>query len=302
MLMDSENLRELINIVSKRSKHKSKILLQIPEGLKYNAIEIIDNLKRLGHDVVLSAEPCYGACDIKDYEAKKMGCDLILHLGHKKFYKKFKTIVPVIYFPIKLSVKYNPAELKKISYKKIGLISTIQHVETLKDISRDLKNIGKSSVIGGEILGCYTKNASKIEKNVDCFLFVGSGEFHASGLVTEKPVYIFDLEKNKVRLINKMKRLKILHANLAKLDDAKKVGILISTKKGQFFDLNRIEKLKNRLKKMNKKAYVLVMDNITNEKLTGLKIDYFINTACPRIVENVFDKPVINARDLFGNI
>jgi len=298
-MISLEELKEFLR--KKIEKPETRILLQIPGGLKTEATKIVEEIQKLGHEVILSAEPCFGACDIRDEEAKQFGCDFIIHLGHNKFYKPFKVKVPVIYFPIRLNVSYNKNELKKIPYKKIGIVSVVQHLDILKNISEELRKINKKPVIGGQILGCWHENAKKIENKVDCFLFIGSGEFHPLGIKTEKSVYCFDLEKNEIRIVNKMKRLKILHANLAKLDDAKTVGILVSTKKGQFLGFDTIKKLKNKLEKMGKKVYILTMDNITNEKLLGLKIDFFIDTACPRLVEDNFDKPIINAEDLFDN-
>ncbi|MEM7826873.1 MAG: diphthamide biosynthesis enzyme Dph2 [Candidatus Aenigmatarchaeota archaeon] len=286
---------ELINKIEKKiGGKKAKIFLQIPEGLKYKIISIIDKLSECGYEIVLSGEPCYGACDIRDKEAEMLGCDLILHIGHKKFYKKFKTAIPVIYFPFELKVKYNKEELKKIPYKRIGLISTVNHASTLNNIYDDLRRIGKEPLIGGEILGCWTENAKKIEKKADCILFVGSGKFHMLGIETEKPLYYFDLEKNEIRNEN-IKRKKIFQWRLEKLRNASSVGVLISTKPGQFY--SNYKEVENKLKRMGKRVYILVMDRIADEKLLGMDIDCFINTACPRIVEDRFEKPVINVND-----
>ena len=40
------------------------------------------------------------------------------------------------------------------------------------------------------------------------------------------------------------------------------------------------------------------MNEITDDKLMGLKVDAFINTACPRITDMPFSKPMINAEDI----
>jgi 2-(3-amino-3-carboxypropyl)histidine synthase len=85
-------------------------------------------------------------------------------------------------------------------------------------------------------------------------------------------------------------------ARLEKLKDAKRVGILLSKKRGQFYP--EFEKLKARLEKEGKSVEVLIFDEITNDKLLGLDFDAYLNTACPRILDNHFDKPVINLRDI----
>ena len=64
-------------------------------------------------------------------------------------------------------------------------------VGSLKGISSQL---GKGSLIAGQILGCDAKSAGKIAERVDSFLYIGDGEFHpiAIALETKKPVYKYN--------------------------------------------------------------------------------------------------------------
>src|SRR4030067_906112 len=78
-----------------RGRKAKKALLQLPEGLKTQALEIAHALEKSGAEILLSAETCYGACDILDREAKSLGCDLIIHVGHSEMLKK--TLIPIIY-------------------------------------------------------------------------------------------------------------------------------------------------------------------------------------------------------------
>ncbi|MEM4266943.1 MAG: diphthamide synthesis protein, partial [Candidatus Nanoarchaeia archaeon] len=77
-----------------------------------------------------------------------------------------------------IEAKYNKdikGILKKVKIKgKVGLLTTAQHIHQLKEAQKIIKN----SIIGGQILGCNFKNAEKIKNKVDCFLFIGSGDFH----------------------------------------------------------------------------------------------------------------------------
>ena len=59
----------------------------------------------------------------------------------------------------------------------------------------------------------------------------------------------------------------------------------------------KAEEIKSRLVQRNKKALILIMDEITNEKLLGLKLDAFINTACPRLAYDL-NGVVIDSEDL----
>ncbi|MEM7819130.1 MAG: diphthamide synthesis protein, partial [Candidatus Aenigmatarchaeota archaeon] len=70
----------------KRIKAK-KVLVQFPEGLKLRIQDIAKKLEKEGFNVVLCLEPCFGACDIRDEEAKRLGCEAILHIGHEEFLK-----------------------------------------------------------------------------------------------------------------------------------------------------------------------------------------------------------------------
>ena len=62
----ADKIEELVNQVKER-KPKS-VLLQLPEGLKVHAVEIAEAIQNEGIRTVVSAEPCYGACDLPDGE------------------------------------------------------------------------------------------------------------------------------------------------------------------------------------------------------------------------------------------
>ena len=56
------------------------VALQLPEGLKRRALELVDGIEA-ATDVV-SADPCYGACDLIDGQLEPLGVDLVVHVGH----------------------------------------------------------------------------------------------------------------------------------------------------------------------------------------------------------------------------
>jgi 2-(3-amino-3-carboxypropyl)histidine synthase len=277
----------------KKTKAK-KVLLQVPEGLRTKVIDMANDIRKQGIDVIISSDPCYGACDIPDKEAERLGCDLIVHVGHNKFYKDFTTKVPVLYFPWTLTYKINwkKFDTSKIKEERIGLVTSVQHLDMLTDFEKFLKKT-KKVVVGGQILGCWTKNAEKIEKDVDAFLFIGTGMFHASAL--NKKTYVFDLEKQQIT--EAVPYEKKLYANIFKARNAKTYGIIVSSKLGQF-DIKKAEEVKKVLEQRDKKAFILILDEITDGKLLGIRVDAFINTACPRIAEDKFSKPIINAKDI----
>lgn len=279
-------------------------ILQIPEGLKRKALEIVDELE----DVLIDCEPCYGACDLCIDDAKALGCDGIIHYGHSKL---IESDIPVEYKEMKQ--EYDPApvlkkNLEKIKCEKIGLVSTIQFLDSLKKAKEFLEKNGKTVIIGkgksneGQILGCDVSAAKSVESDVDAFLYIGSGKFHPLGLAlqTEKPVLVLDVEKNEIYEIDKKQFEKQRYAAIALAKDAKKFGILVSIKPGQK-NIEMAEKIKKELESAGKKAYILVFNEIKPEKLEGVELDCYINTACPRIaIENrtEFKKPILNPDEL----
>ena len=57
--------------------------LQVPEGLKMQALEMMDAIEEnSAAKVVLAADPCYGACDLVHDKMRMMGVELVAHMGH----------------------------------------------------------------------------------------------------------------------------------------------------------------------------------------------------------------------------
>jgi len=297
--------------IEKLKKMKAKrIFLQFPDGLMLRIQGIVKQLEKSGFEVVTCMERCFGACDVRENDAKALGCDVILHIGHERF---LDTKFPVVYWEYFIdedAIRTLEKELDKLKdYKKIGLVTSIQFVKTIPDIKYFLEKNGKKAFAykslqhPGQVLGCNLDAAKKIENKVDCFLCISAGDFYAAGIVlmTEKPVFVLDLEKREIRSLDEFKRKtqKIIVWNKDRLKDVKRVGLLVSWKQGQFkpnfFDLKR------KLEKMGKEVYVLAFDEIAPEKMEGLKLDFLINFGCPRIGIDDLPKyrlPMLNAEDI----
>jgi 2-(3-amino-3-carboxypropyl)histidine synthase len=300
-------MEEVVNELKKIGARK--ILVQFPEGLKLRIQSIAKKLESKNFDVVLCCEKCFGACDIRDEEALRLGCDAILHIGHEKFVEK--TSLPVVYWEYFIGAEPIPIlekEFKKIeNFKRIGLITSIQFVKLVSDVKKYLEKMGKEVYVHkalqheGQILGCDLRAAKEIEKNVDCFLCISAGKFYGAGVVltTNKPTLILDLERREIYSLHNFKEKieKIIAWNKSIFENAEKVGILVSWKKGQIKDFSLV---KEKLEKAGKEVYVLAMDEISPEKLEGLKLDFLINLACPRIIEDQekFKIPMLNFHDL----
>lgn len=277
-------------------------ILQVPDGMKRKVLKIADDLG----DVLIDCESCFGACDLATEEAKVLGCDKIVHYGHSKV---VDTDMPVEY--VELKQDYDPLPILKknsINERRIGLVSTLQFLDSLEKARKYLEEKGKVVKIGkgkfnqGQILGCDVSAAKSIEKYVEAFLYIGSGNFHPLGLAmkTEKPVYFLDVEKGEITIVNKEKFLKQRYAAIAIAKDARTFGILVSVKPGQL-NLKLAKEIKKKLEAKGKKAYILVFNEIKPEKLIGLDLDCYVNTACPRIaIDNRtdFKKPILNPDEI----
>ena len=77
---------ELENLIeSIKSNDNRLIALQVPEGLKMQALSMMDSIEdETTAQVVLAADPCYGACDLVHDKMRMMGVELVAHMGHSQ--------------------------------------------------------------------------------------------------------------------------------------------------------------------------------------------------------------------------
>ncbi|OYT35292.1 MAG: diphthamide biosynthesis enzyme Dph2 [Candidatus Aenigmarchaeota archaeon ex4484_52] len=291
------------------TKHKSnRVAISVPEGMKAEVQKIAQLINGFCRDVVIIAEPCFGACDLYDYEASLLGCDLLLHFGHSDL--GIKTKIPTEYIECFSNFSALPQikiDFEKLNnYKKIALCSTIQHIFELEKIKKFLEKKDKLVFIPsskklkykGQVIGCDCGNIEALNPKIDCVLFIGSGFFHSLNILekTRVPVFIIGPDKKGILNITEKRNLLLKRKIIKqkKFEEAKNIGLLVSFKKGQ---LNKnIFKIKKELQDNKKNVFILCMNSIENDKITGLKLDMLVNTACPRLEEdnNVFDVPIIN--------
>ena len=284
------------------------IYLQIPEGLKTKTNELISQLENAKFDVIVSMDPCFGACDLKENEAIQTKCDAILHVGHNAFVEKTK--VPVVYAPLNYTLKNFEKIidelilfLRKEKITKTGFVTTIQYINYLEVIKEILAENGieiitqkGKRVIEGQVLGC---NYSAVAKTKNTIYF-GDGLFHPLGIHFSKQseVIIVNPINEKITMLDEEKNKFLRHRILLieKAKEANSFAILVTTKLGQ----NRIseaKKVKEKLEQAGKVANIYIMDFIGEEKLLGTCEEAFISTVCPRLsIDDFasFKKPIIN--------
>jgi 2-(3-amino-3-carboxypropyl)histidine synthase len=154
--------------------------------------------------------------------------------------------------------------------------------------------------VGGQILGCRQDNALKLD--VDCFLYIGSGRFHPLGvaLKTDKPVYILNPLSGVLDSITPDEKKRWLGKRkgaISRAMESRTFGLMVSTKDGQF-NIKKAMELKKRLKEKGKEAVIFAADELSPNNLLPFKVDCWVNTACPRIAGDEYNRPVINADEL----
>ena len=295
-----------------RSKDAQTVGLQFPEGLKMQAVSIARQIEEeTDATVIISGDPCFGACDVSDWKMKG-SVDLIIHYGHTPLPLKYE--VPTLFIEafskidIKKSLKKSLDELK--GYSRVGLVTTTQHLHILAEIRDYLEDNGKEVILGssastrkGQVLGC---NFSSI-KNLDAeiILFIGSGNFHPLGikLFSNVPVLAIDPYNNEIRKMDEYadRILRIRFARITKAQSARKWGIIVSSKEGQY-RMALAKQIKKTLEDAGMEAYIILADNINPDILLPyMELEAFVVSACPRIAiddSQMYKKPLLTPQEL----
>ena len=173
---------ELDELVERIRENDNRLVaLQVPEGLKIQALEMMDSIEgESGAKVILAADPCYGACDLVHDKMKMMGVELVAHLGHSQM--NIDSGMPTHFIPVtydgapelsevvpilelhrgiaesRLESSSNEGEISEDEAKerfldavgrfspledsKLGLVGSIQHLHLLEDYKEMLEEIG----------------------------------------------------------------------------------------------------------------------------------------------------------------
>jgi 2-(3-amino-3-carboxypropyl)histidine synthase len=216
-----------------------------------------------------------------------------------------------IFIPAKYTGKidFSKIQLDKLPVK-VGIVTTAQFLDKTTEIKQYLEKNNKEVFIvkdkqknAGQLLGCDVGAAIKIQDKVDAFLYVGSGSFHPLGvaLKTNKVVFQFNPVSN---IFSKLDEKEIENYNKAKKSryvrflSADNIGILVSTKPGQNSYSKAVE-IKEKLEKKGKKCFIFVFDTLDANEMENFPfIDFWVNTACPRIADDKDKKNVIGMDEL----
>ena len=270
-----------------------KVGVQVPEGLKRRISAIAKEMeKKTGAEVIVSGDPCYGACDV-DLDLCR-AADLVIHIGHSEMLEGDPLHDKVVYVEAKMVADVREAVEKAIgllSATRVGVVTTVQHVHKMEDIVNVLEEREIEAVVRpgggrtrypGQVLGCNYEAARYAD--VEEYLFVGTGKFHPLGvaLATEKGVVAADPVTGNVSVIDTLPMLKRRYGAIARAGDAKQIAVLVSKKPGQKrLDLAR--KMAALGEEHGKEMVLVYLDRVVPDVLVNLGVDAAVCTACPRI-------------------
>jgi 2-(3-amino-3-carboxypropyl)histidine synthase len=305
---------DLTSAISEIKRIKARIVaLQVPEGLKKRASQMAEDIEsKAGAEVLVVAEPCFGACDVPSSLFDMV--DAIVNIGHSPI-PSLRLEKPLIFVPARSKIALAD-QLKKsvdLLHEPVGVLATSQHLTELDDVIEGLESMGIKTKIAegdsrishaGEVLGCNYTSATAIVKDVNSYILIGSGSFHALGvhLATGKKVVVLDPNLEEPREIDqaKDKILRQRHAVIERAEKARTFGIIVGEKVGQR-RIRRARELRKLLRWKKKDAALILMDKFDPEKLKTLGFDAYVSTACPRIaIDDVamYDRPLLTPQEL----
>lgn len=311
-------------VVTIRSDGSSVWALEVPEGLKRMAVDAVPVLEEMtGATILVSADPCFGACDLSGPELKRFGVEAVLHIGHLPL-GDFRSIGMKYHFlPLGIVMDYHSraqealsdieTKFSQLGMRRVGLITTAQHTMALPPIRDVLSKAGFEVVIGkggprifmdGQVLGCEFSSATSVAPAVDGYLFIGTGVFHPIGvsMTAKKPVATFDPYTKAVGDVeeDKDKAIRVRYGAVAQAKDAVKFGVVGSTRPGQVRKELSFQ-VKKRLEENGRKAVIMAGKHISPEVLDHMGFEALVITACPRIAvddQARYKVPLLTPADL----
>lgn len=288
------------------------VAVQLPEGLKGDALRISDFLSNLtGASVIILGDPCYGACDL--FTDHRIYADALVHFGHSPIHPQ-ENDEDVLFIEVRADPDIEDAVRKASGMlpKRIGLLATVQYIGLIQKAKAVLEEDGKEVFVGkgdsrifhpGQVLGCNYSSAASVRDEVDAFLYLGEGDFHplAAAFSTKKEMLVLNPVTGEIRKVDEAKE-RMLRKRFATIEAAKAAEsflVIVCTKAGQ----NRSAAADIMIDMINgqgKKAYRLTIGEIGPDALMHYKVDAYINTACPRIAMDDsarYSKPMLTVTE-----
>ena len=260
-----------------------RVALPAPEGLKRSLGPLAEDLRNAGFFVIISGDPCYGACDLDTGILQE--ADILVHLGHAPVDETQGVLYEI------MRMDFDPrvvlSAVPYLSEERIGLVTTVQHVHLLPGIAGVLEEAGYQALIGsgegrtpydGQILGCLYDTARKTGASE--ILYIGTGQFHPLGvaIATRARVIACDPYTRTCGIVDGERLLRRRFGLIEQAREARQFGIIVSPKSGQCR-----RELAERLLTLSERAVLISLREVSPDQLLNLKLPCYVNTACPRL-------------------
>ena len=301
-----------------RKRGSKRVLLQMPEGLKPAGFRLAKLLEAETHaEIIVSGDPCYGACDLALTSKAAINADLLVHVGHAEISGEFPD-EEIVYVEARADVSVDEPVLKAVllldKEHVIGLACNVQHMSQLDRAKAILEENGKEVVLGrpsgwlkyqGQVLGCDYGSMRAIAEKVDAIVVLSGGDFHAIGipLATGKRTIVVDPFQKTARDMTEVCRrlLRKRWISITKFKDSKKVGIVVGLKSSQM-NIALARRIKQLLEEHNYSAVLLCTSEVIPESLESFTdLDAFVEISCPRIStddQERYRKPILNPEEV----
>jgi 2-(3-amino-3-carboxypropyl)histidine synthase len=306
MNIDKRKIFQVIN-----NQKPNSVALSGPEGLIAKIQETADGIEDAFHiPAYVIGDTSWGSCDLNTHAADMLRADILFNIGHTIAMESIGKRVVMIdaYDDIGFDCVARKCALDlRAHYETISLLTDSQHLNQIPSVKLIFEEFGYEVIIGkgkgqlndAQVFGCEFYPAYQLLQKVDAYIFLGQSMFHSASIAlsTEKPTYMLDpyfqeySEVTEFALGLQKKSVLAIYRAL----DARRIGIIIGLKEGQFSQVRALE-LKKTLEGLGKKVQLIALTEITNERVLNFKkIDAFIQVACPRIAtDNYFKKPMLS--------
>jgi len=294
-------LNDISDLVERlRTRGAHKLALQFPAGLKRRAAEYATQLMEAGFEVIISGDPCYGACDLALDTLSH--ADVLVHIGHTPVDVRENVVFEP--YPVGFDIAVLANALPLLKEKTVGLVTTVQHIHCIPGMESFLRENGIDVRVAdggvrapnrGQVLGCSF--AAARATHAPEILFVGTGVFHPIGIAlsTGARVIALDPLTGIAQDVSGDALLRRRFAVMEKAREAESIGIIVSAKSGQ----ERMA-LAERLSVLSKKAVIVTMREVSPDELLNLGFACYVNTACPRLAYDDqvrFPAPVLSPQE-----
>ncbi len=182
----------------------------------------------------------------------------------------------------------NPLKLKELIVslsKDINITYSIQYHNLAIHVKSQAEKSGVKVHNFLQIIGCRRLKVLSFP-----ILHIGSGKFHATNpnlFRVSKDITLFDgysITRVSPNYITDSERVR--KAKLSRFFASNNIGLLVSNKYGQQ-DLNKAIAFANESdKSSSQNRYLFLCNNINKNEFENFPIDFWVNTACPRIEED----------------